>query len=452
MVSVETFLLQILVLCLFLLLGYILRLKIRIFQKLFIPAPVIGGIIGLVLGPAALGERAIIPIPQDWIDVYAHIPGVLITAVMAGSVLGMRLPGRKEFVESVGKQLCYTAAFYSSQFAIGGIVGAIFVAGVYKTFGLELFAGFSGGHGTAGVYGQILQGLNADWWLLGQGVALTSATIGIVFGVIGGMLLINIAARKRQTALLESPKEIPEELRKGIFKDQARRKILGKSVTASDVLDPISYTFCLIAIPTLLGILMRKAFVAYSIAGLKDVGAYAWALTVSAILWIIVEKIGFGWILDRDIKNRIVGAMVDFLVVAAIISLPLKAVSQYILPIAVLMVCGMAGAVGMFFLGRWLLPDYWVERSIMTFGQSTGVTATGLLLLRIVDPDFKSPAVTAWGFSYLLAFPLFSIYMGVAAAMIMSRGYWSFVLLSVIITILAISAVRMFPGPVKDKI
>jgi ESS family glutamate:Na+ symporter len=451
MVSVETFLLQILVLSLFLLLGYILRLKVKIFQKLFIPAPIIGGMIGLVLGPAAWGEKAIIPIPADWMEVYSRIPGVLITAVMAGSVFGIRFPGKREFVESVGKQLSYTVAFYSSQFAIGGIVGAVFAAGVYKTFGLELFAGFSGGHGTAGVYGQILEGLKADWWLVGQGVALTSATIGIVFGVVGGMLLINIAARKGQTALLESPKEIPEELRKGICKDEGNRKVIGKSVTAWDVLDPISYTFCLIAIPTLAGIMMRRAFTAYSVAGFKDVGAYAWALTISAVLWSGVERFGFGWILDRDIKNRIVGTMVDFLVVAAIISLPLKAVSQYIFPIAVLVVCGMVGAVVMFLLGKWLLPDYWVERSIMTFGQCTGVTATGLLLLRIVDPDFKSPAVTAWGFSYLLAFPVFSIYMGIGAAMIMSRGYLGFVLLSVVIMIVAIWSVRLFPGSEKDK-
>ena len=264
-------------------------------------------------------------------------------------------------------------------------------------------------------------------------------------------MLINIAARKGQTALLESPKEIPEELRKGICRDEAKRKVIGKSVTAWDVLDPISYTLCLIAIPTLSGIMMRRLFTAYSVVGFKDVGAYAWALTVSAVLWLFVERCGFGWILDRDIKNRIVGTMVDFLVVAAIISLPLKAVSQYIFPIAVLVVCGMVGAVVMFFLGKWLLSDYWVERSIMTFGQCTGVTATGLLLLRIVDPDFKSPAVTAWGFSYLLAFPVFSIYMGIGAVMMMTRGYLGFVLLSVIIMIVAIWSVRLFPISEKNK-
>ena len=30
-----------------------------------------------------------------------------------------------------------------------------------------------------------------------------------------------------------------------------------------------------------------------------------------------------------------------------------------------------------FWLARYLLPDYWAERALVQFGQSTGVTATG---------------------------------------------------------------------------
>jgi len=32
--------------------------------------------------------------------------------------------------------------------------------------------------------------------------------------------------------------------------------------------------------------------------------------------------------------------------------------------------------------------DAWFERSIVEMGQSLGITATGLLLLRFVDPDY----------------------------------------------------------------
>jgi len=38
-------------------------------------------------------------------------------------------------------------------------------------------------------------------------------------------------------------------------------------------------------------------------------------------------------------------------------------------------------------------------------GQSMGVTATGLMLLRIVDPDYKTPALEAFAYKQLLHEP-----------------------------------------------
>jgi ESS family glutamate:Na+ symporter len=76
----------------------------------------------------------------------------------------------------------------------------------------------------------------------------------------------------------------------------------------------------------------------------------------------------------------------------------------------------------MFYVGKRMLPDHWVERSVMTFGQCTGVTATGLLLLRVVDPDFKTPAVSAWGLSYAVVFPLALVYLGIGTSIMAGYG------------------------------
>jgi len=56
-------------------------------------------------------------------------------------------------------------------------------------------------------------------------------------------------------------------------------------------------------------------------------------------------------------------------------------------------------------LARRMLPDAWFERSIAELGQSMGVTATGLLLLRAVDPENQTPAATAFGYKQLLHEP-----------------------------------------------
>ena len=56
-------------------------------------------------------------------------------------------------------------------------------------------------------------------------------------------------------------------------------------------------------------------------------------------------------------------------------------------------------------LARRLFPDAWFERAIADFGQSLGVTATGLLLLRTVDPENKTEATAAFGYKQLLHEP-----------------------------------------------
>ncbi|NNH73206.1 hypothetical protein HLB23_25680 [Nocardia uniformis] len=41
-----------------------------------------------------------------------------------------------------------------------------------------------------------------------------------------------------------------------------------------------------------------------------------------------------------------------------------------------------------------MMPDYWFERGIADIAQSTGVTSTGLILLRVADPDLETRAST----------------------------------------------------------
>jgi ESS family glutamate:Na+ symporter len=254
-------------------------------------------------------------------------------------------------------------------------------------------------------------------------VALVSATFGLIFGVTGGIFLINLASRRGETTLLAPPDQLPSEVLTGLFKDKNKRSPIGASVTSPDVLDPISYTFALIAVPSLMGIGLANIIdTVPSLSMLQSVGAFVWALLFSTILWLSISKAGYGWILDEQTKNRVAGVLVDFLVVAALVSMPVRQLVDYTLPLAVLLLVGAVGAVVMFFVGKRMLPDHWVERSIMTFGQCSGVTATGLLLTRVVDPDFKTPAVSAWGLSYAVLFPISLVYLGIGTTIMAKYG------------------------------
>jgi ESS family glutamate:Na+ symporter len=71
------------------------------------------------------------------------------------------------------------------------------------------------------------------------------------------------------------------------------------------------------------------------------------------------------------------------------------------------------------FLAPRLFKEAWFERAIAEFGQSTGVTATGLLLLRSVDPENKTVAAASFGYKQLLHEPFMGGGLWTALALVL---------------------------------
>ena len=120
-----------------------------------------------------------------------------------------------------------------------------------------------------------------------------------------------------------------------------------------------------------------------------------------AIIWWIICKLKVDYLIDSKVKGHITGSLTEFAVIAAIASLPLKAVLSYLLPIIVMSVLGyIVTTFTLLFLCKKLLKGYWFEQMIGTLGMATGVFITGVLLLRICDPDLETPALASYSISY----------------------------------------------------
>ena len=78
---------------------------------------------------------------------------------------------------------------------------------------------------------------------------------------------------------------------------------------------------------------------------------------------------------------------------------------EYALPILVMCAIGFVLTyIFVFKLGDLVYgSDYAFERSIIAWGTATGVMITGMMLLKICDPDYETPALTdfSMGFSLL---------------------------------------------------
>jgi glutamate:Na+ symporter, ESS family len=60
-------------------------------------------------------------------------------------------------------------------------------------------------------------------------------------------------------------------------------------------------------------------------------------------------------------------------------------------------------------LSRWILPkEHWFQLGLINYGMSTGTTATGFVLLRVVDPELRTQAAE----DYALAAPFSAPFIG----------------------------------------
>ena len=75
-------------------------------------------------------------------------------------------------------------------------------------------------------------------------------------------------------------------------------------------------------------------------------------------------------------------------------SIQVPVLVQYALPTGVMCLFGLGFTLLVFwYLGRRLCHNFWFERSLFVYGWSTGVVATSITLLRVVDPAAEVLAV-----------------------------------------------------------
>jgi len=118
-----------------------------------------------------------------------------------------------------------------------------------------------------------------------------------------------------------------------------------------------------------------------------------------------MAKIGLGWLIDRRVCSKITGTLSDIAITAAIASIPIQAVMAYIVPITIMCIIGFV--VSWLFIFK-LYPLFYgdnapFEHAIIAWGAGTGVMINGMMLLKICDPDYESPALVnfSMGFSIM---------------------------------------------------
>lgn len=400
------------------------RLKIRIMQKLFLPASLIGGFLALLLGPEVLGrlvsslgfsrlESGLFT--EEIVEVWADLPGRLINVVFACLFIGLSLPKPKKIWKIGGPQ---TALGYTISLALYVVGILLTITVMTPLFGLNPAAGalleisFVGGHGTAA-------GLQSTFEELGfpegYDLAIGLATVAILSGVIIGMALINWAARKGKTKILDHPDEISVEQRSGIIKEE-NREGAGLKTTSPMSIEPYALHLGFIGIAIFIGYILLEGFIwleeatygsAYDVFLFQYVPLFPFAMLGGILLQLVLGRFDSHKLTDRETINRIQGVALDFLIISAMASLSLQVIGENLLPFIIFAAAGiMVNLLLFLYLAPRMIPNYWFERGIGDFGQGVGVAATGIMLIRIADSDNKTPALTGFGYKQILFEPM----------------------------------------------
>ena len=424
------------------LIGQLLRAKVRFFQQFFIPASMIAGFLGLIFGAQVLN---IVPFSSS-IGSYA---GVLIILVFTIVGLNGFSKGKHDSAAAVVKRVTsfqlYRFVIFFLQFAFPIAVTLTLlkwlVPDINPGFGIMMASGFTGGHGTAAAVGKTFANLG---WAEASDIGMTFATIGILTGIFGGLAFIKWGTKKGYTAYIKDFKFISGDLKTGLI-SRENRGPLGSETISSVSLDTLCFHLALVMSLSGLGYLLNsKVLSVYVLKGIPD-------FTISFILglafFLIFRKTKVYDYVDTRINSRISGTATDFLVFFGIASIKIAVVIEYAIPLIVLTLCGFICVfISMIPLGYLMNKDSWFERSLFCYGYSTGVFAIGFVLLRIVDPENKSNTVEDTAMSPFLNFLEVAFWSLIPAALLAGQG-WTVVAIvtaGIVVCIIASIAGKMW--------
>jgi ESS family glutamate:Na+ symporter len=373
----------------------LMRAKIKIIQNLYLPSSLIAGFFGLICSKQVLG---ILPFSEK-ISSYAYL-GIVV--LFASLFIGNENKGSlKKVINEVGDTFTLNMAAEIGQFGFSILLGTIilgkFFPEVNHAFSVLLPAGFVGGHGYAAAIGGTLEEVGG--WNEAITIGQTFATMGLLSGIIGGLILINIGTRKGYTRLVKSMSQLPLSMQTGLVPKE-EREIMGENTVSPMAIDPLTWHVLLVLIATAGGYFAQM--------GMKKIlpGVTLPMMSLAMLSGIVVQYVlrfvKMDEYVDKKVITRIGSTITDYLVAFGIASIKISIVIKYIVPIIIMLAIGLLYAlIYSMVICKKLFRNYWFERSIFIFGWSTGVVAMGVTLLRIVDPEYRSKTLEDYGMAYV---------------------------------------------------
>jgi len=420
-----------------LLVGVGLRSRVGFFQRFLVPSCLIGGVLGLVLmhtGIHGIETATIEAIAYHFFNIS------FISVGLTRDDNDREHNAKTQMIKGPAWMALMQGLTFPMQAVLGGLLVILlgwFGLELFPTFGFLVPLGFNEGPGQALSIGKVWEGVGfADAATIG----LTFAAVGYFFAFFVGVPLVNRGIRGGRATF--GPRRLPRDFLTGILDQQGTAESAGRLTLHSGNAETLAFQLALVG--CVYGI--TYGIIAF-LGGLlpADVAGMLWGfffffgLGVALLVKWIMARLNIHYLADAGLQRRITGFSVDYLIVATVAAIELKIVWEYLLPISLIaLVNGVMTTLLVVYFGR-RLSAYSLERTAAIYGVVTGTVSCGLLLLRIVDPDFKTPVAYEIAVMNVFSLPV----VGGCTVLVNGPLWWGWPLWAAILVFVGIMAVAL---------
>lgn len=283
-----------------------------------------------------------------------------------------------------------TVATYLLQAVVGmGItmIVALFVKNFFAAAGLLLPFGYGQGTGQALNYGSIYEiefGFDG-----GKSFGLTVAAMGFLCASIGGVIHLNLLKKRGQI-------DVKHKGEAKIFSEEIQSD---NEIPMQGSMDKMTVQLAIVGVAYFIAYMLMLGL-GELVPGFKSViYGFNFILGVvgATIVKVVLNALQKKGIVQRQYTNdflmtRISNFFFDIMVVAGIAAIRLGIFQKYW---GVLLILGVVGLFITYFYNHFvtktLFTEYPEEQFLAMYGMLTGTASTGVILLREIDEDFKTP-------------------------------------------------------------
>ena len=380
-----------------LLVGNMLKRSIPFLRNSLIPTSVVGGIILLIVAAIYKAITGEVMFDTDAFGESgtAHLEIITYHALALGFIASSFKTTNSKLTKKRSAEIFNTGVTTVSTYLLQGIFGlgitiiaALIIKDFFAAAGVLLPFGYGQGTGQALNYGSIYE--IEHGFVGGKSFGLTIAALGFLSASIGGVIHLNVM-KKRGTIVLSKRSDgstHSEEV------DPEGEIPLQESIdkfTVQVALIIVAYVAAYLLMFTLGNLLPGMRSVIYGFNFLLGV-------LTATVIKLVMNFLHKKKIINRRYTNnflmtRASNFFFDLMVVAGVAAIRLDVLES---SWGIMLILGVVGLIITYIYNRLvakaLFPDYYEEQFLMMFGMLTGTASTGIILLREVDGEFKTPA------------------------------------------------------------